>query len=307
MAHFDFEKKNFGYSLKNIGEPSKMQYYLALIDQTRKFVFRIRWRAFHILNPSKGDKKETFGFNTQKPAPKLKELELFESKMIDLIKNVEFHRKSNGLQEKLKEDRRKIDRASKVFIPADKTSNYYGMEENQYKELLKRNIEKECKKGSDDLIATYDKEDKVVAEDLNIADRAIHKMQKQEAFIHLKDTKENFRDNPQCRLITPSKSELGKVSKQFLDNIVNQVRSKSGLYLWKNTQECVRWFRGVRNKNNQYFVKLDINSYYPSITKATLIAALNWARQYVPITAEQERIIIQTCRAAVISEGQAWV
>ena len=53
MAHFDFEKKNFGYSLKNIGEPSKMQYYLALIDQTRKFVFRIRWRAFHILNPSR--------------------------------------------------------------------------------------------------------------------------------------------------------------------------------------------------------------------------------------------------------------
>ena len=93
MAHFDFEKKNFGYSLKNIGEPSKMQYYLALIDQTRKFVFRIRWRAFHILNPSRGNKKETFGFNTQKPAPKLKELELFESKMIDLIKNVEFHNK----------------------------------------------------------------------------------------------------------------------------------------------------------------------------------------------------------------------
>ena len=80
MAHFDFEKKNFGYSLKNIGEPSKMQYYLALIDQTRKFVFSIMWRAFHILNPSRGDKKETFRFNTQKPAPKLKELESFESK-----------------------------------------------------------------------------------------------------------------------------------------------------------------------------------------------------------------------------------
>ena len=85
--HFNFEKTDFEYSLKNIAEPSKKQYLLALIDQTRKFVFRVRWKAFHILNPSRRDAKETFGFNTQKPAPKLKELELFESKMIDLIKN----------------------------------------------------------------------------------------------------------------------------------------------------------------------------------------------------------------------------
>ena len=152
QIHFDFEKTNFNYSLKNIGEPSKMQYLLALIDQTRKFVFRVRWRAFHILNPSRRDAKETFGFNTAKPAPKLKELELFENNMIDLINNIQFHKKSNSLQEKLKEDRRKINRSSKVFIPADKTSNFYGMEVDQHKELLKRNIENECKKGPDDLI-----------------------------------------------------------------------------------------------------------------------------------------------------------
>ena len=241
MAHFEFEKINFEYSLKNIGEPSKMQYLLALIDQTRKFVFRVRWRAFHILNPSRGNMKETFGFNTQKPAPKLKELELFEEKMVEMIKNVEFHRKTNRLQEKLKEDRRKINRSSKVFIPADKTSNYYGMEVEQHKELLKRNIENEYKRGPEDLIETFDKEDKEVAEDLDIADRAIHKMVRQDAFIHLKDTKSNFLDNPQCRLITPSKSELGKVSKKFLDGVIDQVRSKSGLNLWKNTQEVVKW------------------------------------------------------------------
>ena len=305
--HFNFEKTDFEYSLKNIAEPSKKQYLLALIDQTRKFVFRVRWKAFHILNPSRRDAKETFGFNTQKPAPKLKELELFESNMIDLIKNIEFHKKTNRLQEKLKEDRRKINRSTKVFIPADKTNNYYGMEVGQYKELLKRNIEKEFKRGPDDLIDSFDREDKEVAEELDIADRAINKMQRQEVFINLKDTKSNFLDNPQCRLIAPCKSELGKVSKKFLDNIVDQVRSKSGLNLWKNTQECVRWFKSVQNKHNHYFVKLDLNSYYPSITKENLTAALNWARQYVTITNDQERIIIQTCRAAVLSEGQTWV
>ena len=42
--HFNFEKKDFEYSLKNIAEPSKKQYLLALIDKTRKFVYRVRWR-----------------------------------------------------------------------------------------------------------------------------------------------------------------------------------------------------------------------------------------------------------------------
>ena len=41
----------------------------------------------------------------------------------------------------------------------------------------------------------------------------------------LKDHKENFNVNPECRLINPAKSELGKVAKTIVENI-NSVRGK---------------------------------------------------------------------------------
>ena len=44
-------------------------------------------------------------------------------------------------------------------------------------------------------------------------------MKKREAFISLKDHKENFENNPKCRLINPAKSDSGKISKLILDKI----------------------------------------------------------------------------------------
>jgi hypothetical protein len=44
-------------------------------------------------------------------------------------------------------------------------------------------------------------------------------MAETEAFITLKDHKDNVESNPKCRLINPAKRELGKVSKVILDSI----------------------------------------------------------------------------------------
>ena len=81
QVHFNFEKKNFDYSLKNIGVPTKMEYLMSLTHQVRSFVDRVRWRAFHILNPTNRESKETFGFNTISSSPKVEALEVFEEKM----------------------------------------------------------------------------------------------------------------------------------------------------------------------------------------------------------------------------------
>lgn len=43
-------------------------------------------------------------------------------------------------------------------------------------------------------------------------------------FITLKDHKPNFITNPKCRLINPSKSELGKVSKFLNKNVNTKIR-----------------------------------------------------------------------------------
>ena len=49
--------------------------------------------------------------------------------------------------------------------------------------------------------------------------------EKREAFISLKDHKENFQNNPKCRLINPAKSDSGKISKPILDKLSTKLRS----------------------------------------------------------------------------------
>lgn len=46
-------------------------------------------------------------------------------------------------------------------------------------------------------------------------------MAHREAFISLKDQKENFENNPKCRLIDPAQNSLVLISKQILDSINN--------------------------------------------------------------------------------------
>jgi hypothetical protein len=65
-----------------------------------------------------------------------------------------------------------------------------------------------------------------IANDLSISDR-IETMGPKNAFVTVKDHKENFKTNPKFRLINPAKSELGKISKITLDNINSQIRKRT--------------------------------------------------------------------------------
>ena len=71
---------------------------------------------------------------------------------------------------------------------------------------------------------------------------------KKDAFITLKDHKENFQSNPKCRLINPAKSELGKVSKVIHDSINNSIRSATNVNQWKNSLSVIEWFETIPNK-----------------------------------------------------------
>ena len=71
-------------------------------------------------------------------------------------------------------------------------------------------------------------------------------MAKQEYFITLKDHKENYRSNPKYRLLNPTKSQLGKISKQILQKISKTLRSKLNLNQWQNSSEVVDWFKNIQ-------------------------------------------------------------
>merc|ERR1712019_193061 len=91
-----------------------------------------------------------------------------------------------------------------------------------------------------------DLEAKNIATDLNLADR-IEQIAEREAFVTLKDHKENFENNPKCRLINPSKSEIGIISKHHLQEINKDLRSKTKYLQWTNTQSVLRWFENIQH------------------------------------------------------------
>ena len=51
------------------------------------------------------------------------------------------------------------------------------------------------------------------------------------------------------------------------------------------------------------FLKFDINSFYPSITKELLKQAIDWARGFYPITAEDEELIFHVRKSFLFSQG----
>ena len=160
-----------------------------------------------------------FGLSSNKSPPSIPLLKPFEDDLIKLIENVKFRCSKDQFQTSLANDLKKINSSPNIFIFADKTRNIYETPLNTYNELLHDNITKTYKHGSEDFIEQIDSELKEISSRLGIGDR-IERMKKREAFISLKDHKENFVNNPKCRLNNAAKSgESGKLSKVILKSI----------------------------------------------------------------------------------------
>ena len=103
------EKVNFNYSTKNIPVPSNNLYLQIMINKIEKFVHNLRWKSHFYLKPANNPpKKETFGFKSTAPAPFVMEIKEFETKLVDLVRNIKFGRKPNLFQQKLKQDEKKL-------------------------------------------------------------------------------------------------------------------------------------------------------------------------------------------------------
>ena len=119
------------------------------------------------------------------------------------------------------------------------------------------NISKTYRKTNNKAYNSINKEAKAIAEGFEIGDR-VDCLAKTNAFITLKDHKENFRSNPKCRLINPAKSEIGKVSKLFIENINTKVRELSSVNQWRDSDAVISWFQNIKNKSKCIFIQFDI-------------------------------------------------
>ena len=138
-----------------------------------------------------------------------------------MIKNLKFGKVNNVLQEHLKSD---IEQ-TKNNNSADKCRNTWSYKKKKIK-LLKEDIAKTCKKLPRKNLFNINRTSKKILEKLPISDR-IDKMQETEAYITIKDHKENLLSKISCHLINPSKSI--KVSKVILDKINNTVQSRTSV------------------------------------------------------------------------------
>ena len=96
------------------------------------------------------------------------------------------------------------------------------MPTSEHNKLLKENVTKTYKKAPEKLQKSINLEAKSIATNLKLSDR-IEKLAEAPAYITLKDHKENFRSKPSCRLINPSKNEIGKISKIVLEKMSKKI------------------------------------------------------------------------------------
>ena len=137
--------------------------------------------------------------------PYVKDLVIYENRMLNMVKNVKFRDVKCNFQKKLSSDVKNVKRNNGLIVPADKTTNFYKLDTKSYKKLLDKNITKTYKKTPAQTVKSIESSQstsKQIAERLCIADR-VSTTAKIEPFITLKDHKPNFQNNPTCRLINP--------------------------------------------------------------------------------------------------------
>ena len=128
---------------------NKQEHNMQLIFRSEKLVKRMRWEATYELNPSeKGNRKDTFGIPSQRKAPPVPELKVFEKELYNLISNIEYKEsaKSTNFQRTIHNEIREIRGDSRLFVPADKSNNFYKMSAASYNDLLAKAVHKDFKR-----------------------------------------------------------------------------------------------------------------------------------------------------------------
>ena len=167
------------------------------------------------------------------------------------------------------------------------------MDKQQYAKLLTENVTNTYKKSNISKINNINFTAKKITEKLSIDDR-VQRMEETEAYITVKDHKDEFPNKILCRLINPSKPYLGKISKVILDKINQSIVKSTLINQWKNTQAVLNWFDKIENKNKVAFIQFHIESFYPSITQKLLDKSIQYATEITTISNEELDIMMQS-------------
>ena len=179
------------------------------------------------------------------------------------------------------------------------------MDRNTYENHLVNNITSTYKKSNQEQVDQINRKAYECAKELDLADR-MEKLQTSEAYITVKDHKEDFNVSPSFRLINPSKTDIGRVSKQLLDAINQELLGRTRVNQWKNTHSVIEWFKLIRGKRRCTFMQFDIENFYPSISPDLFDKAIEFAKQYVDIPDLHLDVIKQARATLLFHHGEPW-
>ena len=190
-------------------------------------------------------------------------------------------------------------------MPADKSRNLYELDKNRYEKILRENVTKNYRLAPAEAHAEINTEAQRIATRLDVADR-MDTLAPKDAFITLKDHKDNFENSLPCRLINPAKSEVGLVSKRLLDRINVDLRNKLAVQQWKNSADVTAWFAAIEDKGRCVFTCFDVCEFYPSISEELLLKAVRFARKSTTISDEEIETICHARNSLLFSGGRSW-
>ena len=301
-------RKNLGYSLKNIPIPPTTTYLKCLMEKVESLVKRMRWKA-HFFDNKLDDNINTndnFGFKTTSSPPVNNNLTGFENDLYELVRNVEFRYVNDEFLDKLKSDVAAIRSSNHLLISADKTSNLYELSPEDYNKLLNDNITKSYEKCNNSVTDSINKEAMTIAKELKM-DNKMERYSEKNAYVTIKDHKPNFPHNIKCRLINPAKTDVGKVSKQYLEKIIRDVQIATKVNQWRNTSAVINWFKGIESGRRTRFLKFDIVDFYPSISEELLSKAIDFANSITNITDSVINVIKLSRKSLLFDKSSAWV
>ena len=269
----------------------------------------MRWKAYFFsmrLTVLKRRDGRNMGLELGNIPHHIKEMDKFEAEMIGMVKEIRFRKMRNNIQQKMYEDMRRIKESDSIFEKSDKSGNLYEKEKGKYKQMMFKEVVKHYRKAPPDLEKELNSEAKMLAHRLGIIDR-VEKYNTKNCFITIKDYKSDFKTNPECRLINPAKTQIGRVSKTIVQDISALLRLALNINQWRSTKYCIKWFEEYDKNDWCSFIKYDIREFYPSITERTLDRALDLAKEYMVIPLDQVDIIKHCRKTLLYYEDSIWI
>ena len=90
------------------------------------------------------------------------------------------------------------------------------------------------------------------------------------------------------------------VSKKMHGQILSDVRSKSLLIQFKNSDSTIAWFKKIENKRRKSFIQFDVCDFYGSISQNLVENSLTFVAKYTAIDELCKKIILQACNSFLV-------